>query len=609
MRCKIQNFATRVSVFLAIFLWISAVHARPVSHSRSGGGNATTLTFLRQINMVSNLDFYYTDRGVLFNAGNGEDEGMFWPRGSGDSYMFGGGLWFATQKRINGKLTKLCDAGYNANSGGGLFTEGEASQFGLPIGTDSANLDAKYISYVSPRYDMTSGAFIPGSSSVVPPPFYSWPLWDSSSSKTFLRNYYFGDYISDVNMRNVESIFAQNSQLGAIGKTPRPAIVSQEDILNLYTDADTTNNPEYVAGSGYPLGIDVQEEMYTWGYGSYQNMVFLRYKVKNSSNDTLFNSWIAPAFDPDLDAAVGGGANDANSYVNDSLVFIEIPADPSYVAQLSEPYRSDPSKLNMAVQWRNYIQPPAGQQYGWLGVSLLETPVVDAGGNIISDDDSAALQGYCSNSLFQTNQLGLVTCKDWTILNDPSKDSTRYNFVSSGEHDSWNGVYQDQRLLLATGPFNLPPGKSAEVTVVLTIAQPSTTSYEDNFGAVLLLTELAHEVFGEVDSTDCSVNNFQVTPPSSFNPPSTGSGFTMEQPYPDPFTTNCTISYQNSVAGLASAIVTDVLGRTVETISLGEVSAGEHTLSLDGTDLPSGDYRVTVIVGSESASQMVIHVR
>lgn len=606
MRFDFRFFVMRAIISLAVLFSVSTIQARPVSHARKAGG-ASTLSFLGQINTVSNVEFYYSNRGILANAGSGEDEGMFWPRGSRDSYMFGAGLWFAAKKEVNGESKQLCDVGYDPNSGAGWYTEGEASQVGLTTTTDGADPNAKYISYVSPRYDKTTGDFITGSDSVVPSPFYSWPLWDTSSSKIFDRNYYFGDYISDVNMRNAGSIILQDPQLDAIGKIPKPAIVSQEDILNLYTDADTTNTSSFFDEPGYPFGLDIQEEIYTWGFGSYRDMVFVRYKVKNSSNDTLRDSWIAPAFDPDLDAAAPGAADeDANSYVDSALV--GALADSAIVSQMSQPYRSDPSLLNLAVQWRNYIQPPNGMQYGWLGISFLETPVIDPNGNIIPNDDSAALGGYGPNSLFQTNQLGLVTCRDWIIQNDPTTSDQRYDFVSTGEKDEWNGIYQDQRLLLATGPFNLPPGKSAEATVLLTIAHVSDSSYQQNFGALLLLTELAHQVFGEVDSTSGSINNFQITPQSSVTNTTAISGLTMGEPYPNPFSTNCTISYQNPVAGSASAIVTDVLGKTVQTLQLGEISVGQHTLTIDGTELPAGDYHIMLIVGSESSSQMVVHI-
>ncbi len=469
-------------------------YARPVTKGKGGSGGVQPQTFLRQLNVFSNMEFYYTNRGVLFYAGNGQNEGLFWPRGSGNSYIFGEGLWFATQKQIQGKRHKLCELGYNPNSGAGWYIEGEASQVGLSSGTDGANPAAKYISYVGPRYDKSSGAYVSGSSTVVPSPYYGWPLWDTAVGKTLNHNFYFGDYISDVGQRNVNKLLAANSK-----PNPVPAITSEEDILNFYTDQDPTDNPEYRPGTGYPFGLDIQEEIYSWSFGRYRDMIFLRHKVTNSSSDSLLNCWMAPAFDPDLDAAAGGAGNDGNSYVNDSLV--KADADPADIAQLREPYRSDPTKLNMGVQWRNYTTPPNGKQYGWIGFSFLESPVIDARGNIVANDDSVSLGGYGYDSLFQKNQLGLVTFQDWIILNDPSTEDLRYNFVSAGSKALFNGVYQDQRLLMATGPFTLPPKKSVETVVGITIAQVDNSDYHKNFGALLLLTDFAHLVFGEVDST------------------------------------------------------------------------------------------------------------
>ena len=81
------------------------------------------LTFYRQRNTLSNIDFFFTNKGVLFN--NDAVAGCNWPRGTANSYIFGGGVWFATKKNISGKRKKLCELGYNPNSGAGWFTEGE----------------------------------------------------------------------------------------------------------------------------------------------------------------------------------------------------------------------------------------------------------------------------------------------------------------------------------------------------------------------------------------------------------------------------------------------------------------------------------------------------
>ena len=486
-----------------------AAHARPSTKSKKSGG-AEPLNFLRQTNVYSNLEFFYTNRGVLFNAGKGQNEGCFWPRGSGHSYIFGEGLWFATKKEINGKLRSLCELGYNPSSGAGWYIEGENSQVGHTTGTDGAVPAAKYISYVGPRYDKTSGKYL-GGYSVVPSPSYVWPIWDTSTTKTLNHNFYFGDYISDVTQRQKLSDAATGASI------IKPAILSEEDIVNEYTDGDPVNNPEFHPGTGYPFGIDVTEAIYSWSFGRYRDMIFLRQKVTNSSADSLIDCWMAPAFDPDLDAAAG--LDEGNSYVDDSLV--TAVANPAMAAQLKLDF-PDPSKLNMGVQWYNYSKPPGGKQYGWIGFSFLETPVIDSAGDIITNDDSTHLNGYGPNSLFQKNARGLVTFKDWVNGNDPSTQDLRYNFLSSGEKDLFSSYGNgDQRLMMSTGPFTLPPGKSAETVVGITIAQVDNVDYKKNFGALLLLTDFAHEVFGEVDSvalTDTTkgyfVNHFlSPTPP------------------------------------------------------------------------------------------------
>jgi hypothetical protein len=495
-----RNVTTRGFTWLAAFLLVatlgastSPVFARIAPKSKS---NNQTQSFRRQLNQFSNMEFYYTNSGMLFYRGNGNDEGLFWPRGSGNSYIFGGGIWFATKKQIQGKRKKLCELGYNPNSGAGWYVEGEKSAVDK-TNPDQTNYDSKFISYVSPRYDKTTGRFAQGSSSVVPPPYCPWPLWDTATDKTLFRNFYFGDYISDVNSRNVEI-------LSKIKSTAKPAMVSEEDIVNIYTDADTKNNPEFRPGQGYPFGLDFQEVVYSWSFGRYRDMVFVRYRIQNSSEDSLIDCWIAPAFDCDL-AGDGSASNDFNSYVTDTVAFTN--AYPTDLNQLREPYKTHPSKLNMAYQYRN--TPVKGQLYGMLGMSFLESPVVDpATGNIIPNEDSAKLGGYVGpNSYFQKYQQGLVTFRTWNINNDPSTQDLRYDFVSARTRDLAASGPADQRMCMGTGPFTMPPHQHVETTVAFTIAKVSPTDSRLNFGALLELTDFAHQVFGEPKISSATVND------------------------------------------------------------------------------------------------------
>ena len=479
-------FGITAIAFLMLCDLAADANARPVAKSK--GGTASPQVFYRQRNTLSNIDFFFTNKGVLFN--NDVVAGCNWPRGTVNSYIFGGGLWFATKKNISGSKRKLCELGYNPNSGAGWFTEGQ-------IGSTSTS--GEYISYVSPRYSKTDGSWTGGVNIAAPPPNSHWPIWDTSSTKTLNRNYYFGDYIDDESTRSSLAALASTNKPLPNGKIPKPAMLSQEDIVNVYSDADVSANPEYKAGSGYPFNLNVTEVIYSWSFGKYRDMMFIRRKVTNASNlgtgpgDTLFDCFVSPAFDPDL--GVGGAAaqNDINSYFGLSH---QDTLDCQSFFPPSSPYHSNPEALNMARQWsktESTAVPPG--EYGCIGFTFLESPVTASNGNIIDISDSAAVGGYCNGA----QQLGLKTFKQWTISNDPPTPDLRYDFLASGALDHDISIVADMRLLFATGPFTLAPGTSVETTVGIGIARPSTTTVKLNQDSVVKLIAFAHQVF--VDTT------------------------------------------------------------------------------------------------------------
>jgi len=450
-------------------------YGRPVPKATGKGGSAPTpQRFMRQTNNYSNMLFYVTNRGVLFNRDN--TAGLYWPRGSNNTYIFGGGVWFATIKEIGGRRRKLCELGYNPNSGAGWYTEGEYNG-----ANDGINPNDKYITYFSPNYDKYTGRYIGGPNQYVPNQSIPWPIWDTSGTKTLKQNYYFGDYISDVELRK------QLPTMNINGKTPVPAMLSQEDIVNIYSDADPTANPEFKPNTGYPFFINVQEVIYSWSFGRYRDMIFVRHKVTNASNETLYECYLAPAFDPDMGPANGGvsAQNDFNTYVADDDV------DAKRALKGIPPYDQKPSLLNMAYQGSD---PEDGKQYGYIGFTFLESPAVDEAGNIIENSDSVRLRGYTDSSI---KQLGLNTFKKWVIANDPPTGDLRYDFVSSGAKDRDAGIKGDMRLLFSTGPFTLPPGKSVETTIGIAIANPSTTTKNSNLDSMFRLVALAHKVFAD----------------------------------------------------------------------------------------------------------------
>ena len=93
MKLTIRNFFLWI-VFASglVLLGNTVASARP-SKTKTGSNSITS--FRRQTNTLSNIDFYFTNKGVLFN--DDQVAGLHWPRGSSNAYVFGGGLWFATK--------------------------------------------------------------------------------------------------------------------------------------------------------------------------------------------------------------------------------------------------------------------------------------------------------------------------------------------------------------------------------------------------------------------------------------------------------------------------------------------------------------------------------
>ncbi len=79
-------------------------------------------------------------------------------------------------------------------------------------------------------------------------------------------------------------------------------------------------------------------------------------------------------------------------------------------------------------------------------------------------------------------------------------------------------------------------------------------------------------------------------------------GFTLAQNYPNPFNPETVIRFELPTAGFAKGVVYDILGKEVATLVDGEIPAGEHRLSFNGANLPSGVYIFRLVSGKNSSS-------
>ncbi len=398
-----------------------------------------------QQNSISNLQFYTTNYGIFgLNIGQGNGGG-YWPRGSLNQYIFGGGIWFGAQKyRPNTDiLRKYVEVTYNPNNGRSWMVPGRISE------GDEAELNevTKYRTYFSTDFRKNDGVAINSNDGE------NWPVWDASTrdEDTLKVDRYFGYYIQDNKDRNLD-IYKKG-----------PAFISGEDIFCTYKDTDLN----YYDGGfairkeqGYPLGIQYEQTIYSWGFGDYKDFVFLSYNLINMSPDTLWECWMSPVMDVDIARApltTSGAANDRVSY-----------------------YFSD-TTLNLAYQWTNGDRGEAGNGFGYLGFDFLESPAViedrDSEGNLIVTDSTSFVRrdsAFYDNSL----QLGLVTFRNWSITDDKLEDEVRYNYMNEGVLDGDTGP-GDKRFLMATGPFNMRPNDTVRVVVGIILASPSVKADAD----------------------------------------------------------------------------------------------------------------------------------
>jgi len=406
-----------------------------------------------QKNTVSNLEFYTTNYGIFaLNTALSQGSGI-WPRGSQNHYIFGGGVWFAAKKKRPGtdQFRNYVTVTYNPNSGASWMVPGRIADGDL-VDNEAAK---KYRVYFSTDFYSNDGKPINEDDGP------NWPIWDANPDPNAVvtKDRYFGWYIPDVGMRNTNTY-------------PKgPAFISGEDIFATYKDTDLSR---YEGGTaqrrqeGYPLRLQFEQMIYSWGFGDYRDIVFLAYNITNHSTDTLRECWLAPVMDVDMAISSNLSAGAAN----DRVKF----------------YNTD-TTLNLAFQWTNTDRGERGQGFGYLGYTFLESPAViqhydtvwttdpQTGEkkierlDLVIKEDSGFIR---KDSVYYaySSQLGLRTFRNWSIDYDPKEDDERYSFIAAGIREGDTGP-GDKRFMMATGPFNMRPMDTVRVVVGIILANTS----------------------------------------------------------------------------------------------------------------------------------------
>ncbi|MDQ1264964.1 MAG: hypothetical protein QG635_114, partial [Bacteroidota bacterium] len=460
MRIIIKKFLFTI-ICLLILAGIANLEARTKEKSSKDKSDEMLRTpnsfFDVQQNTVSNIQFYTTNYGIFGLDVQRNQGGGYWPRGSQNQYIFGGGIWFCAMKPnpSTGNMKKYCELSYNPNSGNSWFVPGRINPEVDNTSQDKADDTEikKYRTYFSTDFISATGT--PRNKADGP----NWPIWDASAyaTDTLKKDRYFGWYIDDENQRNTDNFIKG------------PAFISGEDIFATFKDTDLSyfeGGANKRKNEGYPLRLQFEHTIYSWGFGEYKDFIFLRYDIINYSKDNLYNCYMAPVLDIDLSRSgllSHGAGNDRVRYYNED------------------------STLNLAFQWSGFDRGEYGYGFGYLGFDFLESPatirvynwryirdsvtqvVIDSvrEGEIITDSTNFVRR---DKKFFNNNeQLGLKTFRNWTIDVDPQSDDERYGYLSSGIKDG-PGEQGDKRFMMATGPFHLRPRDTCRVIIGIILA-------------------------------------------------------------------------------------------------------------------------------------------
>ncbi|MCC7438740.1 MAG: T9SS type A sorting domain-containing protein [Armatimonadetes bacterium] len=510
-----------VAAMLLSMLFSTAIHAQPVD---SVG-----------ISTVSNVQFSVTNNGIIAYNPSARAGSFIAPRGSKSQYLFGGGLWFGAQRIVGDTVQRLVFSTYNP------VTNRSAAMPGDAFTNDTA---APPIVYHSTDYDRWNGT--PSAGNGKP----NWPLW-LQPTQLLATPLLPGDF-EPVNSKRIQGEYRQPAFVG----------VADEQFTVRYHDRDLTRYETSIAAAterGYPIGLQVQQNIYAWQSDPLKHVVVVQYAITNISGQTLSECVVAQISDPDIGQHRG----------NDHAVF----------------YTRDPS-LRACYAWSDTEQ---GEKLGALATVILEAPTVQPGAVVGTD------------SRTDYRNLGRVGCfATWRRSDSipyPVTDLERATLLQkqSFAPDTTAG---DQVVLLGSHPFTMKPGDVAHFAVAYVVLDSvpnrAATGNPNGTAAMGAMPEL-EELVREAEEA-----YYQQPTVSSAEPlyqPSTVALPTMRL-FPNPTDGLATVRFFLPSSSNTGLRVFNNLGEQVAGQELGTLAAGEHSLPLT-MELPRGVYLLELTAGAE----------
>ncbi|MDD2890952.1 MAG: hypothetical protein PHE49_10005 [bacterium] len=348
-----------------------------------------------------------------------------YPAGSYQYYTYECGLWVGAKRRFPGDTSwtrVLARGAYSSDVGAMCVPE-------LEDAGEAGNIAAKGLAFSDQI--LPSGGGYPHAGSFV----FKQSGLDKESYQALWP---FADTL--INKRRSDPTLYLNPANGDI--------VSQEDVFSVAGDWIPAEDATviWVADAGPydgakgAVGVRIEQRTYSWNYAYNESYIYLNWKIRNMTEDTLKDVYLGYFMDNDI----GQSSNDPASGCKDEL----IGYDTSYVSEFGR-------RMDLG-----YTYDIDGKEPGWT------TPAGYVGCVMCETPGNKGMTGF---------QYWQIVGEPGNTIDQPLQDSVKYevlscNFPGRPAYMSAT-VPEDMRQLSCSGPTaTLAPGQEIEMTVAVVSA-------------------------------------------------------------------------------------------------------------------------------------------
>lgn len=457
----------------------------------------------RQIVTQGNLTFGIDNKGMIGYDYDQKRSSFEYPTMSGHNYLSGSGFYFLYQKKSDASLKTEMVYSFDLFSGSNQFAPGRFEDGDLV----DTNLAEKYQLYLKTNFK-ESGIPIEKSD-------YYWSLWNTGNS----FDYRLGKYIHDIEDRRI-SEYPEGPSF-------------PDDLISFCTYKST--DPRY---SKNPIGLQIEQRVFAHSEENGEYLIIVN-NFMNTSNDTLYNCYFAPAFDIEIGDNFfprACGENDRCRLNNIQSDFLN----------------------NYAAAWSDSGATETGN-YGYIGFAILSSPITNENGDIEELDKYKDVR----------SQIGINS-----FLQLKAQDSiyNAYHILSALEENiKINEDPFDQKILISSKRFNLPPFKQARLVTIIAVANSESGEFASDRKEEMAKLEDLLDSGGRFWFTELltTVDEKQFTQSSVL--------------YPNPVNN---LIYIEAYEQIEEVLIVDLLGRELST----KVSYSGQETELNVRNLNKGTY-------------------